>query len=269
MTSGESSVPSKTQLDRLGERLRLGTSDEDDLRRLDDYRRSFRPQYEAVASAIREHLKLEATGRPAKTTSAITDKLRRQSIRLTQIQDIAGLRVIVNDLDAQDQVLRDLLSSFAAAVVDDRRKRPSHGYRAVHVIIAKEGKQVEVQVRTTPQHLWAELSEKMADTIDARLKYGGGPRVFRQRLSRLSRLVAKIEMLEREFAELLKSSIGIRVEYESAVPSERNPKALRQAQKLEEGVLVDQARLRTEKGKLALLLKNLLVVVEEQNEEGT
>jgi hypothetical protein len=68
-------VPTKTQLDKLGERLRAGSRTEMDLRALDDYRRSFRPAYDAVVCTLRSELGIEATGRPAKTTASIVDKL--------------------------------------------------------------------------------------------------------------------------------------------------------------------------------------------------
>lgn len=44
---------SKTQLDRLGDRIKRGQITEEDLRLLDRYRRSFTPAYEVVVGAIR------------------------------------------------------------------------------------------------------------------------------------------------------------------------------------------------------------------------
>ncbi len=75
---------SKTQIDRLGDRLKKGNITEDDLRLLDEYRRSFTEAYETVVGVIRSEVTLEPTGRPAKSTSSISDKLRREHIRLTQ-----------------------------------------------------------------------------------------------------------------------------------------------------------------------------------------
>ncbi|HMF51839.1 MAG TPA: hypothetical protein VK603_24495, partial [Candidatus Saccharimonadales bacterium] len=80
---------SNAQVDRLGERLKHGPPTENDLVTLDEFRTSFGPAYETVVQRIRE-LKLEPTGRPAKSTTSVVDKLRRETIRLTQIQDIAG-----------------------------------------------------------------------------------------------------------------------------------------------------------------------------------
>jgi putative GTP pyrophosphokinase len=65
---------------------------------LDEYRRSFGSAYDAVVNGIRDNLGLEPTGRPAKSTGAILAKLRRERIRLTQIQDIAGCRIIVDGI---------------------------------------------------------------------------------------------------------------------------------------------------------------------------
>src|SRR5258706_11379869 len=86
---------SKTQIDRLGDRLRKDDISDDDLRLLDLYRRDFFEAYEIVIGNIREKLSLEPTGRPAKSTTSISDKLLRESIRLSQMQDIAGRRITV------------------------------------------------------------------------------------------------------------------------------------------------------------------------------
>lgn len=63
---------------------------------------------------------------------------------------------------------------FDKLIVVDRREHPSHGYRAVHVIVDRRGKLIEVQVRTSLQHAWAELSEKLSDEVDSAIKYGSG-----------------------------------------------------------------------------------------------
>jgi putative GTP pyrophosphokinase len=191
---------SKTQVDHLGDRLRKGNITEADLRLLDHYRRSFSEAYDVVDEAIRKELGLKPTGRPAKSTTSIIDKLRRESIRLSQIQDIAGCRLIVPDIAAQDLVVQALTIVFERAALSDRREKPSHGYRAVHVIVNSRGSLIEIQVRTALQHLWAELSEKGADVIDPAIKYGGGDKGFQLLLILESNMVAFLEHLEAEWA---------------------------------------------------------------------
>jgi ppGpp synthetase/RelA/SpoT-type nucleotidyltranferase len=143
---------SKTQVDLLGDRLRKDEISEDDLRRLDAYRSSFAEAYEEVVAAIRASTRLEPTGRSEKTNRSIIEKLRRETIRLSQMQDIAGCRLVVEDVKVQDEVVGRLKSIFAKAAIIDRRKQPSYGYRAVHIIPTVRGRPVEIQVRTEFQH---------------------------------------------------------------------------------------------------------------------
>lgn len=193
---------SKSQIDRLGSRLKYGNHAEGDLRTLDDYRRSFSSAYELVVRAVRRGLRLEPTGRPAKSTTSIVEKLRRESIRLSQVQDIAGCRVLVKDRSRQDRVVKRLTELFSDTVVIDRRKYPSHGYRAVHVVVRIDSRPIELQVRTVLQHEWAELSEKLSDTLDMPLKYGGGPEPLQHFLETLAEMAARQERFEQRCANL-------------------------------------------------------------------
>lgn len=205
---------SRTQVDKLGERLRTGHTSKDDLELLDEYRRSFAAAYAEVIRRIRETTGLHPTGRPAKSTNSVIEKLRREmSIRLSQMQDIAGCRIIVADRGEQDRLLATLEKTLGRVSVGDRRLNPSHGYRAVHAIVRMAGKSVEVQIRTAPQHVWAEISEKLSDVLDPAIKYGGGPAPIQDLLMRMSEGINANEELEsnivllREKLELLRVGI--------------------------------------------------------------
>jgi ppGpp synthetase/RelA/SpoT-type nucleotidyltranferase len=196
---------SKTQIDRLGDRLRKGNTTDDDLRLLDEYRRSFTDVYDTVVERIRQDLMVEPTGRPAKSTTSISEKLRRESIRLTQIQDIAGCRLIVPELADQERLITSLVEIFPESTVVDRRKKPSNGYRAVHLIVSINEKAVEIQVRTALQQVWAELSEKLSDLVDPAIKYGGGHEKAIQLLSIASLRIVEIEAMESTVLEIQSS----------------------------------------------------------------
>jgi hypothetical protein len=172
----------KNQIHRLGERLRRGQISEDDLRLLDTYRRAFADVYEMVIETIRQHLALEPTGRPAKSTTSVIEKLRRESIRLTQMQDIAGCRLIVADIEAQDRLVEQLARLFPETTTTDRRQ--------------------------TLQHLWAELSEKLSDVIDPAIKYGGGTNETRTLLAATSELVGHTETLNALLRKMLSAHAG-------------------------------------------------------------
>jgi putative GTP pyrophosphokinase len=192
---------SKTQIDRLGERLRRQQYGEAELRLLDEYRRTFGPAYDRVVERVHRITGVPVSGRPAKSTSSIIEKLNRESIRLSQMQDIAGCRTVVTDLVEQDRTVSAITSAFERVTVMDRRLKPSHGYHAVHLIVYESDKAVEVQVRTALQHAWAEMCEKCADIINPAIKYGGGPEPARSVLDRAARQIQLIENVESELAQ--------------------------------------------------------------------
>ncbi len=139
---------------------------------------------EALATAVdlvRDHLGYEPTSR-IKTTSTILDKLRRHGGSILKgMQDLAGMRIVSDcDRQEQDRLAEDLMRLFAEygsplPRLVDRRECPSHGYRAVHVIIYINGASVEIQLRTKLQHEWADLFEKLADRVGRGIRYGESP----------------------------------------------------------------------------------------------
>jgi ppGpp synthetase/RelA/SpoT-type nucleotidyltranferase len=172
---------------------------EADSRLLYQFRRSFTDAHNHVAAVLRDDLHLEPTAR-VKSNASIKDKLLRQpTLQLIQMQDIAGCRVIVQSLDEQSRIVARLVQTFEHSKTRDRRERPSHGYRAVHVIVEVSPKQVEIQVRTILQHAWAELSEKLSDKFGMSLKYGGGPEKQRAALFRLSDIICTFERVEERY----------------------------------------------------------------------
>ena len=243
---------SKTQIDRLGDRLRIGNITDADLRLLDEYRRSFTEAYDVVAGTIRRELQLEPTGRPAKSTTSIAEKLRRESIRLTQIQDIAGCRLIVPEIANQEHVVASLVELLTATAVIDRRQKPSHGYRAVHIVATIDGKAVEIQVRTALQQVWAELSEKLSDLIDPAIKYGGGEEDIKELLSELSVTIAEQETNESRVLQM-----------------QRNVDAMLSTPGLTEGLRADiidhQGQLASFKADLGTRRQNVLDILERFN----
>jgi putative GTP pyrophosphokinase len=163
---------------------------------LDTYRLSFASAYEVVLQQVRITHGLEVSGKPAKSTTAIVDKLNRESIRLSQMQDIAGCRVVVTDITHQNALSEKLSALFSNVTIFDRRKETSHGYRAIHLVVQIENCHIEIQIRTQLQQLWAELSEKLADKFGIAVKYGGGTEGVQQQLKSLSEAISFIELVE-------------------------------------------------------------------------
>ena len=141
-------------------------------------------------------------------------------MRLTQMQDIAGCRLVVQDVVKQDQVVAQLTAGLPSAVVVDRRKQPSHGYRAVHVVATALGKPVEIQVRTELQHLWAQLSEKLSDISDPAVKYGGGDPRARKVLSVASKEIDDVERMDLQLKRFAQGS-ALTLESEATALAEK------------------------------------------------
>ncbi|MEV6847800.1 RelA/SpoT domain-containing protein [Actinoplanes sp. NPDC051411] len=171
---------SKTQLDKLGNRLRdadeIGPEDRDLLA-------AVLGAYGQALKVVKQHLGdlgFQPIGR-LKTMGTIVDKLRRErSFCLKTVQDLAGARVVLaGDIRDQDGTVEAFRARCAAAdqatAVIDRRADPRAGYRAVHVVVKIDGMPVEVQFRTELQNMWAQIFERLADYWGRQIRYGGDP----------------------------------------------------------------------------------------------
>ena len=199
-------LPSHGSLDRLGVRLSKTGATADDLRALDGYRRTFAPAYQYAITLVKqwvsdwnddeypETVSLMAwAGRFPKSSSSVIGKLQRQTVRLSQIRDMAGVRITTPSRFEQDLSVNELQSRFPNAIKFDRLQSPSHGYRAVHFVVPVHDRVVEIQVRTRLQDAWAQLSEKLDDRYPG-TKYGtaeANPRM--KLLLDASDLIARLE----------------------------------------------------------------------------
>lgn len=183
-------------VNRLGERLRKGPISEDDLRLLDDYRRGFSEITRLVVQELSQLTDAPIASRPAKSTASIVSKLRRGTMRLSRMQDIAGCRVVVSGVRAQKILVSLIQIAFEKSETIDRTDTPSFGYRAVHVVAKFPNGMVEIQVRTSLQHLWAQKSEAFADHFGQELKYGGGDSLAKAYLQSASDVIADVERHE-------------------------------------------------------------------------
>jgi hypothetical protein len=97
------------------------------------------------------------------------------------MQDIGGCRLVVDgraDVDHVSQQLHNrALPHYVIQRTADYRDdgRQDTGYRALHLIVKRDGLQLEVQLRTRRQHGWAEAVERVANRTGYRLKDGEGP----------------------------------------------------------------------------------------------
>ena len=202
MTSQEGDAISKAQLDRLGSRLRNADEPADeDLLLLNRYRERFIGVERSVVERLRAISQYPVESRHKSVPSIVAKLRRRQPARLSAIQDMAGARIVVSGRVEQDRIVHALISNFSSATVDDKRDRPSFGYRAVHVVVS-DPLPFEIPVRTVLEHEWAQVSERLADRYGFELKYGGGPEAVQRALAEYSETIALAGRLERVDAKL-------------------------------------------------------------------
>ena len=167
------------EIDALGERLRRGAPS--------DVREVY-GAYMGFLNELRIGLLAELRGlmpgyevnSRLKRLETVAAKLwRRPELRLSQMPDVVGCRVIVPDRDAQIAVVERLASAYDVRQLDDKSDNTKFGYRAVHLDIRYGEIYAEIQVQTRNQHLWQTVSEQVAG-YDISIKYGGGhPEVSR------------------------------------------------------------------------------------------
>lgn len=205
---------SKSRLKGLTERLRRGSETPEDLHDLADVLIYYRRVLEGAHADIERLCTQFPHARPmaprVKTLKTMLEKLNRQPElhSLAQIRDLAGLRVVVHGGRAvQDDLVGRIEGLFQdssrPAKTIDRRLDPRAGYRAVHLEVRRDGVLLEVQVRTTLQHQWAEAFERAADRFGRGLRYGedvdyGGRRELGMAVvNRLNAAADLIDHLER------------------------------------------------------------------------
>lgn len=117
-----------------------------------------------------------------KRTPSILSKLKRNpNMQLARMQDIGGIRAVVNDMQKVRQIEAEYKKDTDVFSVVNGGKDYIHypkdsGYRSIHLIFKSEdGFSIELQIRTYAQHAWATAVETMGTFLNNSLKSSEGP----------------------------------------------------------------------------------------------
>jgi GTP pyrophosphokinase len=164
-------------------------------------------------------IKADVSGRP-KHIYSIWNKMRGKALDFSELYDVRAFRVIVNDIRECYAVL-SLIHNIWTPIpeeFDDYISRPKpNGYQSLHtVVIAEDGRALEVQIRTQEMHRFAEYGvaahwrykETGGSSFSAQ-KYDEKIAWLRQLLawkSEVADAVVGQEDMQREWVQKLKSA---------------------------------------------------------------
>lgn len=189
--------PSKSKIDRAGQALSKAIYRNDDefldLEEIfDEYRKSHLQPLSETTIELQQLMSQYGgqyyIAQRLKRKPQIIRKLNRLSVRLTQLQDIGGCRIIVqnnSDVNRLHQYLVEKVNTqkiFEIDKVTDYREkgRDITGYRSLHVLLKRGGVHLELQIRSRIQHYWSESIERTSVIYGHHLKeQEGDPEVIR------------------------------------------------------------------------------------------
>lgn len=189
---------SRTRLDRAGAELRrfwLGDSVQappDVVRAYMDliaFRETFQAPLNKTVLGLRsmvcsEWPELKAPGsripvvqRLKRREQVIFKLTRLPDSKLSNMGDIGGCRAILEDWGQVDGVVRRIRKNWTlqGRIRDTRHEPAPSGYRGVHVIVVREGRRIEIQLRVPREHEWAVAVERTGNRLGIPLKEGLGP----------------------------------------------------------------------------------------------
>jgi putative GTP pyrophosphokinase len=106
-------------------------------------------------------------------------KLRRMvGTKLARLEDIGGCRAVLGNGQELQRVHRRLKKRWAGQIVRERdciAEPKDIGYRAIHLVVLRDERRIEVQLRTTSQQAWADAVERADARLGMTLKDGEGP----------------------------------------------------------------------------------------------
>jgi ppGpp synthetase/RelA/SpoT-type nucleotidyltranferase len=184
-------LPSKSAINRCGDLLRDYLNDPSGdydweqvnyaLDVLGEFRSSFQYPLTKVTMGLRVMVKAEAgtvvVAQRLKRMDRILGKLQRMpGTNVARLEDIGGCRAVLARPDDVTGVLRRIRKRWDVVRERDYITDPKpSGYRAFHVVVERDGRRIEVQLRTQGQQDWADSLEAFASALDLPLKDDKGP----------------------------------------------------------------------------------------------
>ncbi len=214
MVKNRSQFPggSKSKVNRAGNNIRNGTATRVDYRVLEAWRSAHRNVLNTFQAILRNRTKetdiIVAQRHKRKTT--IIDKLKRYPLmQLARMDDVAGCRLIFNDIESlyafRQEFHKSRFHHKRKNNIDkyDYIKHPKQsGYRGVHDVYSYDvnsnigrslkGLLIEIQYRTNIQHAWATAVEVVGYITTSQPKFDRGDTRYQFAMALASEIMARV-----------------------------------------------------------------------------
>lgn len=231
--------PSNTQINRAGDVLRefwigermADAEVEAALALVGSYRQAHAYPLTLVSVGLRQFVRSVSenvvVGQRLKRMDRIVQKLVRfPKMKLARMQDVGGCRAVLASPAEVGATAERIRRNWDVIREKDYRDKPAAtGYRALHLIVSRSApddemsRQIEIQLRTKGQHIWAEEVERVAARTQLSIKDGGGPDELLDYYRAASEIIAMVESDQRYAREaLLKARRRLERLRQAAVP---------------------------------------------------
>jgi len=167
-------------------------------RPLDKVVMGIRSMVRSSSPALKGKRKQLPVGQRLKRELQIIDKLARHpKMQLARMQDIGGCRAVLPGGQTEvDQVVERMRNASwdIRGFADYAREPTRHGYRAVHVVVMRDERLIEVQLRTPGQNEWAIAVERATLQLKMPLKFGVGEPVILEYFAQAAQGIAMEEL---------------------------------------------------------------------------
>ena len=196
MSNHKSRFPggSKSRVNRAGENIRNGVATSEDYNVLEEWRSAHRAVLNTFQAILRNRTKQTGitVAQRHKRRTTIIDKLKRYpTMQLARMDDVAGCRLIFNDINSlysfRDEFHKSRFHHKRKNTIDKYDYIKIHkrsGYRGVHDVYSYDvnsiaGRQlkgllIEIQYRTKIQHAWATAVEVVGYITTSQPKFDRG-----------------------------------------------------------------------------------------------
>ena len=213
----------KKEFERISQRIRENDISPEDYQKISDFRAEHSKVIKSFIWSLRSFLKNKKNKIHSKENIIVSQRLKRlpsiigkvkrfENMSVGRMQDLAGARIILNNLNDVERMATYLRENVYSKKGKNnfyfvREKNyivspKEDGYRSVHQIFKYQGKKeenlegyvIELQIRTKLQHQWATAVEIIDSIKNQSLKIGGGDTHYKEFFKLSSKVIEFIEL---------------------------------------------------------------------------